>query len=69
MDGLILATIDRQYGCHVLDGAYWALELDHPTSIEMEEVRGGSVERYPTGQPHPMGFPAQVDHPPSKLTV
>ena len=36
-------------GCHVLDGVYWALQLEHPTSIEMEEVRGGSDERYPTG--------------------
>lgn len=36
-------------GCHVLDGVYWALQLEHPSSIEMEEVRGGSDERYPTG--------------------
>jgi hypothetical protein len=36
-------------GCHVLDGVFWALKLDHPTSIELEQVRGGSDERYPFG--------------------
>jgi len=36
-------------GCHVLDGVYWALKVDHPTSIEVEQMRGGSDERYPTG--------------------
>ena len=36
-------------GCHVLDGVYWSLKLEHPTSVEVEEMRGGSDERYPTG--------------------
>ena len=36
-------------GCHVLDGVFWALKVGHPTSIEVEEMRGGSDERYPTG--------------------
>ncbi len=36
-------------GCHVLDGVYWALKIEHPTSIEVEQLRGGSDERYPTG--------------------
>ena len=36
-------------GCHVLDGVYWALKCEHPTSIEAEQLRGGSDERYPTG--------------------
>jgi predicted dehydrogenase len=36
-------------GCHVLDGVFWALKIEHPTSIEVEELRGGSDERYPTG--------------------
>src|SRR5437016_8764227 len=31
--------------CHVLDGVFWALKIEHPTSIELEEVRGGSEER------------------------
>jgi predicted dehydrogenase len=36
-------------GCHVLNGVYWALKVDHPTSIEVEHLRGGSNERYPMG--------------------
>jgi predicted dehydrogenase len=36
-------------GCHVLDGVYWALQVEHPTSIEVEQMRGGSAERYPMG--------------------
>ena len=36
-------------GCHVLDGVYWALKIEHPSSIEVEQMRGGSDERYPTG--------------------
>ena len=32
-------------GCHVLDGAFWALKIEHPTAIEVEHMRGGSDER------------------------
>jgi predicted dehydrogenase len=35
--------------CHVLDGVYWALKVEHPVSVEAEEIFGGSDERYPTG--------------------
>ena len=31
-------------GCHVLDGVYWALGLEHPSSVEMEQCRG---EQFP----------------------
>jgi predicted dehydrogenase len=48
-------------GCHVLDGAYWALQLEHPVSIEMEEVRGGSDQRYPTGSRIRWDFAARGD--------
>jgi predicted dehydrogenase len=54
-------------GCHVLDGVYWALKLEHPTSIEMEEVRGGSNERYPTGSRIRWDFPSRGDQPPVKV--
>src|SRR5438876_2120815 len=54
-------------GCHVLDGVHWALKLEHPTSIEMEEVRGGSSERYPTGSRIRWDFPARGDMPPLKV--
>ncbi len=54
-------------GCHVLDGVYWSLKLDHPTSIEAEEIREGSNERYPTGSRIRWDFPARGDLPPVKV--
>ena len=42
-------------GCHVLDGVFWALKIEHPTSVEAEEIRGGSDERYPTGAASALG--------------
>ena len=53
-------------GCHVLDGVFWALKIDHPTSIEAEEMRGGSDERYPTGCRLRWDIPARGDMPPLK---
>jgi predicted dehydrogenase len=53
-------------GCHVLDGVYWALKLEHPTAIIAEEVRGGSNERYPIGSRLRFDFPARGDLPPLK---
>lgn len=53
-------------GCHVLDGVFWALKVEHPTAVEMEEVRGGSDERYPTGARIRWDIPARGDLPPFK---
>ncbi len=50
-------------GCHVLDGVYWALNIEHPTSIEVEQMRGGSDERYPTGCRLRWDIPARGDMP------
>jgi len=50
-------------GCHVLDGVYWALKLEHPTSIEVEQMRGGSDERYPLGSRVRWDCPARGDMP------
>ena len=50
-------------GCHVLDGVYWALKCEHPTSIEVEQLRGGSDERYPTGSRVRWDMPARGDMP------
>ncbi|MBL9167772.1 MAG: Gfo/Idh/MocA family oxidoreductase [Verrucomicrobiales bacterium] len=50
-------------GCHVLDGVFWALKCDHPTSIEVEQLRGGSDERYPTGSRVRWDIPARGDMP------
>jgi hypothetical protein len=49
--------------CHVLDGVYWSLKLEHPTSVELEAVNGGSDERYPIGCRIRWDFPARGDMP------
>jgi predicted dehydrogenase len=54
-------------GCHVLDGVYWALKLEHPTAIEAEELRDGTDERFPTGGRIRWDFPARGDMPPVKV--
>ena len=54
-------------GCHVLDGAFWALKLGHPTAVEVEEMTGGSDERYPVGTRIRWDFPARDDLPPVKV--
>lgn len=54
-------------GCHVLDGVFWALKLEHPTSVEVEQIRGGSNERYPTGCRIRWDCPARGDMPPVKV--
>lgn len=50
-------------GCHVLDGVFWALKVEHPTAIELEEVRGGSSEQYPTGARLRWDIPARGEMP------
>jgi len=54
-------------GCHVLDGVFWALKIDQPTAIEVEELRGGSDERYPTGSRIRWDIPAREGLPPLKV--
>ncbi len=53
-------------GCHVLDGVFWALKIEHPASVEAEQIRGGSDERYPTGSRIRWDIPARGDLPPMK---
>src|SRR2546426_11913523 len=50
-------------GCHVLDGVFWALKIEHPTSIEAEEIRGGSDQRYPLGSRIRFDVPARANMP------
>lgn len=54
-------------GCHVLDGVFWALKIDSPTTIEVEEMRDGSDERYPTGSRIRFDCPARGDMPAVKV--
>jgi len=53
-------------GCHILDGVFWALKVEHPTSIEVEYNRGGSDERYPVGSRIRWDIPARGDMPAMK---
>jgi predicted dehydrogenase len=52
------------WGCHQLDGVFWALKLGHATSVEALEIHGGSEERYPVGSAVRYQFPARGDQPP-----
>ena len=54
-------------GCHVLDGLFWALKIEHPTAITAEETSGGTKERYPTGSRVRWDVPARGDMPPVKV--
>ena len=50
-------------GCHVLDGVFWSLKIEHPTSVEAEDIRGGSSERYPIGSRLRFDIPARGEMP------
>ncbi len=54
-------------GCHVLDGVFWALKCEHPVSIEAEQLRGGSDERYPLGSRVRWDMPARGEMPALKV--
>jgi hypothetical protein len=54
-------------GCHVLDGVFWGLKIEHPTRIKVEQLRGGSPERYPTGSRIRWDIPPRQGLPPLKV--
>jgi hypothetical protein len=54
-------------GSHILEGAFAALKIEHPTSIEVEQMRGGSDERWPLGGRVRWDVPARGDMPPLKV--
>ena len=47
------------WGCHNVDGAFWALNLGQPTSAEAVEQVGGSAERFPLVNAVRWDFPAR----------
>jgi len=53
--------------CHVMDGMYWSLKIDHPESVELEAVTGGTDERCPVGTRIRWDCPARGDMPPVKV--
>ena len=54
-------------GAHVMDGAHWALKLGHPTSVEVEDMVGGTDERFPMGVRLRWDFAAREGMPPVKV--
>ncbi len=55
-------------GCHVMDGAYWALKLGQATNFSVEaESTGASDESYAKASTVRYRFPARGDMPPVKL--
>ncbi len=54
-------------GCHIMDAAFWALQLDQPASVEVEDMLGGSSERYPLGTRIRWDYPSRGGLPPLKL--
>ena len=54
-------------GAHVLDGAHWALKLGHASTVEVEDMVGGSDERFPLGVRIRWDFAAREGMPPVKL--
>jgi len=55
------------WGCHNVDGPFWALDLGHPTSVEAVEQVGGSEERFPLVNAVCWSFPARGKLPPVKV--
>jgi predicted dehydrogenase len=55
------------WGCHNLDGVFWALDLGQPTSIEVLDQVGGSEERFPQASLVRWNFPARGSQPPVKV--
>jgi predicted dehydrogenase len=53
--------------CHVMDGVYWALKLEHPLSIEVESMAGGTDERCSTGTRIRWDCPPRGDLPALKV--
>lgn len=53
-------------GCHIMDMAYWALELGSPTSVTAES-EGATEESLPNWSIITYEFPARGEQPPVKL--
>jgi predicted dehydrogenase len=54
-------------GCHIMDGAYWALELTQPTSVEAVSARQTDISA-PTASVVAYEFPARGSMPALKWT-
>ena len=54
--------------CHIMDAAYWNLELGAPTSVELKKIDGRSSFAFPNSAVVEYQFPARGKLPPVKLT-
>lgn len=48
-------------GCHIMDGAHWALNLNGPCKITLEDNYGGTDERFPFSSIIRWDFPQRGD--------
>jgi predicted dehydrogenase len=55
------------WGCHNLDGAFWALNVSHPSSIECPGMVGGGEDQHPQASVIRWTIPARGDMPPLKV--
>lgn len=55
-------------GCHIVDGAYWALKLGAPDTVEVVESSPINSEMAPVSAVIRYAFPARGDMPPCTLT-
>ncbi len=54
--------------CHLMDAAYWGLELGAPTSVELKQIDSPSKVAFPKSAVVEYQFPARGNKPPVKLT-
>ena len=54
-------------GCHIMDGAHWALDLNGPCKITLEDAYGGTDERFPFSSIIRWDFPQRGNHAPVKV--
>jgi predicted dehydrogenase len=55
------------WGCHNMDGVFWALKVGHPASIECLGTVGGSEEKYPQSNAIRWDVPTRSGMPPLKV--
>ncbi len=54
--------------CHLMDAAYWNLNLGSPTTVELKEIESASKVAFPKSAVVEYQFPARGSLPPVKLT-
>ena len=54
--------------CHIMDAAYWNLDLGAPTSVELKKIDQASKVAYPKSAVVEFQFPARGKQPPVTLT-